>query len=159
MVSEAVEASPVGTKPPAAVDERISMDGRHDWDAAGSLSTATSSLQGRAGGSAFTPKLVELVVGPGSTRRAEKPSPRIAYTAVAAPSVRSQVFVVSAGPSASMTRHGCRASCSRRVICWSIFSSQQKSHPAFRPIDRSSCPFFSAVYRIFLHKVDIHPPT
>ena len=63
MVSEAVEPSPVGTKPPAAVDERISMDGRHDSDAAGSLSTATSSLQGRAGGSAFTPKLVELVVG------------------------------------------------------------------------------------------------
>ena len=28
VVSEAVEASPVGTRPPAAVDERISMDGR-----------------------------------------------------------------------------------------------------------------------------------
>ena len=103
MVSEAVEASPVGTKPPAAVDERISMDGRHNSDAAGPLSTTTSSLQGRAGGSAFTPKLVELVVGPGSTRRAEKQSPHIACTAVAAPSVRSRVFVVSAGPSASMT--------------------------------------------------------
>ena len=69
VVSEVVEASPVGTKPPAAVDERISMDGKHDSDAAGQLSTTTSSLQGRAGGSAFTPKLVELVVGPGSTRR------------------------------------------------------------------------------------------
>ena len=71
MVSEALEASPVGTKPPAAVDGRISMDGRHDSDAAGPLATTTSSLQGRAGGSAFTPKLGELVVGPGSSQRAE----------------------------------------------------------------------------------------
>ena len=29
----AVEASPVGTKPPAAVGERISKDGRHDLGA------------------------------------------------------------------------------------------------------------------------------
>ena len=58
VVSEAVQASPVGTKPPAAVDERLSMDRRHDSDAAGPLSTTTSSLQGRAGGSPFTPKLV-----------------------------------------------------------------------------------------------------
>ena len=105
VVSEALEASPVGTKPPATVDGRISMDGRHDSNAAAPHSTTLSSLQGRAGGSAFTPKLVELVVGPGSTRRAEKHSPRIACTAVAAPSVRSRVFVVSAGPSASMSRY------------------------------------------------------
>ena len=121
VVSEALEASPVGTKPPATIDERISMDGRHDSDAAGPLSTTTSSLQGRAGGSAFTPKLVELVVGPGSTRRVQKQFLRIACTAVAVPYVRSRVFVVSAGPSASMTRRDCRASCSRRVTCWSIF--------------------------------------
>ena len=55
----------MGTKPPAAVDGRISMDGRHDSDVTGPRSTTTSSLQGREGGSAFTPKLVELVVGPG----------------------------------------------------------------------------------------------
>ena len=85
---EALEASPVGTKPPTAVDERISMDGKHDSDAAEPHSTTLSSLQGETGGSAFTPKLVELVVGPGSTQRAEKQSPRIACTAVAAPSVR-----------------------------------------------------------------------
>ena len=54
----------MGTKPPAAVDERISMDGRHDSDAAVPLSTTLSSLQGRAGSSAFTPILVELVAGP-----------------------------------------------------------------------------------------------
>ena len=72
MVSVALEASPVGTKPPAAVDGRISKNGRHDSDAAAPHSTTASSLQGRAGGSAFTPKLVELVFGPGLTRRAEK---------------------------------------------------------------------------------------
>ena len=116
----AVEASPVGAKPPAAVDERISKDGRHDSDAAALHSTTTSSLQGRAGGLAFTPKLVELVFGPGSTRRAEKQSPRIAYTVVAVPSVRSRVLV-SVCPSISMARRGCRAPCSRRVTCWSIF--------------------------------------
>ena len=71
MVSEAVEASPVGTKPPAAVDERICKDGTHDTDATVPHTTMTSSLQGKAVGSAFTPKLVESVVGPGSTRRAE----------------------------------------------------------------------------------------
>ena len=74
MVSEALEASPVGTKPPAAVDGRISMVGRHDSNAAAPLSTTLSSLQGRAGGPAFTPKLVELVFGPGSNRREEKQS-------------------------------------------------------------------------------------
>ena len=113
MVSVALEVLPVGTKPLAAVGERISKDGRHDLGAASPLSTTTSSLQGRAGGSAFTPKLVEIF-GPGSTRWAEKLSPRIACTAVAAPSVRSRIFVV-AGPSASMARRGCRASCSRRA--------------------------------------------
>ena len=110
----------MGTRPPAAVDGRISMDGR-DSDATGPLSTTTLSLQGREGGSAFTPKLVELVVGPGSTRRAEKQSPRIACTAVAAPSVRSRVLVLAC-PSASMARRGRRAPCSRRVTCWSITS-------------------------------------
>ena len=120
LVSFAVEASPVGAKPPVAVDERIFKDGRHDSDAAAPLSTTISSLQGRAGGSTFTPKLVELVFGPGSTRRAEKPSLRIACTAVVAPSVRSRVFVFAC-PSSSMARRGCRAPCSRRVTCSSIF--------------------------------------
>ena len=118
----------MGTKPQADVDERISNDGRHDSDATLPLSTTTSSLKGRAGGSAFTPKLVELVFGPGLTRRAEKSSSRIVCTAVAAPSVRSRVLV-SACPSASMARRGCRAPCSRRVkrfsntsVCSSILS-------------------------------------
>ena len=110
----------MGAKPPAAADERISKDVRHDSDAAAPHSTTTSSLQGRAGGSAFTPKLVELVFGPGSTRRAEKQSPRIAYTAVAAPSVHSRVLVFAC-PSSSMARRGCRAPCSRRITFLSIF--------------------------------------
>ena len=70
MVSEALEASTVGAKPPAAVDVRISMNGRYDLNAAAPHSTTLSSLQGKGGGSAFMPKLVELV-GPGLTRRAE----------------------------------------------------------------------------------------
>ena len=109
----------MGTKPQAAVVVRISNDGRHDLGAASPLSSTTSSLQGRAGGLAFTPKLVELVFWPGSIRRAEKLSPRIACTAVAAPSVCSRVLVF-VGPSASMTRHGRQAPCSRLVTCWFI---------------------------------------
>ena len=109
-----MKVSPGGTKPPAAADERISLDGRHDLGDVALSSTKTSSLQGRSGGSAFTSKLVELVFGPCSTQRAEKLSPRIACTAVAAPSVRSRVLVFAC-PSASMARRGCRASCSRRV--------------------------------------------
>ena len=64
MGSVAVEVLPVGTTPPAAVDERISKDGRHGLGAASPASTKTSSLQGRSGGSSFTPKLVELIFGP-----------------------------------------------------------------------------------------------
>ena len=59
----AVEASPVGTKPPAAVDERISKDGRHDLGDVAPSSTKMSFLQERSGGSAITPKLIE-VFGP-----------------------------------------------------------------------------------------------
>ena len=84
-----VEASPVGTKPPAAVGEPIFKDGRHDLGAASPPSTKTPSLQRRSGGSAFTPKVIEEF-GPSSTFCAVvQLSPRIAYTAVAAPSVRS----------------------------------------------------------------------
>ena len=40
----------MGTKPPAAVGERISKDGRHDLGAASPLSTTTSSREsGRVG--------------------------------------------------------------------------------------------------------------
>ena len=96
----------MGTKPPAAVDVRIYMDGRHDLNAAAPHSTTLTSLQGmRAGGSAFMPKLVELV-GPGSTWRAEEQSPCIACAAVAAPSTRSRVLVLAC-PSASMARRDC----------------------------------------------------
>ena len=65
MVLVAVEASSVGRKPPAAVGERISEDGRHDLGDAAPFSTRTSSLQGRVGGSGIMPTLVELVFGPG----------------------------------------------------------------------------------------------
>ena len=64
MVFVAIEVFlPVGSKPPAADVVRISKGERHDLGAAPPFSTMTSSLQGRAGGSAFTPKMIE-VFGP-----------------------------------------------------------------------------------------------
>ena len=60
VVLVAIEASPVGSKPPAAVGERISKSGRQDLDAAAPFSTKMSSLHERTGGSAFTPKQVEV---------------------------------------------------------------------------------------------------
>ena len=78
MVFVFVEVLPVGSKPPAVDGERIPKDGRHDFGDASPFSTRTSSLQGRAGGTAFMPKLVELVSGSGSTRDAEQLSPCIA---------------------------------------------------------------------------------
>ena len=63
MIFIAVEVSLVGSKPPAADGERISKKRRHDLGDASAFSTRTPSLQGRAGGSAFLPKQVE-VFGP-----------------------------------------------------------------------------------------------
>ena len=63
MIFGAVEISPVGSKPPAAVVVRISKDKRHDLGDAAPFSTKTSSLKGRSGGSAITPKQAE-VFGP-----------------------------------------------------------------------------------------------
>ena len=119
----------MGIKPPVAVGERISKDGRHDLGDASPFSARTSSLQGRLGGSAIMPKLVELDFGSESTRQAEKLSPCIACMAAAAPSVRSRVFVF-AGPSASLARRDCRASyswlskcCSKSLVNASILLS------------------------------------
>ena len=60
MVLVAVEVLPVGSKPLAAVVASISKGEGHDFGAAAPFSTKTSSLQGRARGSAFTPKVVKL---------------------------------------------------------------------------------------------------
>ena len=109
----------MGTRPPATVDKRISKDRRHDLGAASPLSATMSFLQGKAGGSASSPTLVELVFEPGSTQRAEKLSPRIACTAVAALSVRSRVLVFAC-LSTSMARRSCRVPCSRLAECCSI---------------------------------------
>ena len=95
----------VEVSPPAAVGERIFKGERYNLGAAALLFTTISSLQGRAGGSTFTPKLVEVVFGPAWTLFEEKLSPCIARTALAMPSVRSRVLV-SAGPCASMARRG-----------------------------------------------------
>ena len=58
VVLVAVVAMPAGSKPPAAV-ELIFKGERHDLGAAVPFSTKMSSLQGRARGPTFTPKLVE----------------------------------------------------------------------------------------------------
>ena len=71
MVLVAVKVLPVGNKPPAAIGVRISKGKRHDFSAAAPFSTKRSSLQGRAGGSAFMPKMVEQI-GPAWTLFAEK---------------------------------------------------------------------------------------
>ena len=59
MVFVAVEVLPVVRKPPAADVVCISKGERHDMGAAAPFSTTTSSLQGRARGSTFSPKVVE----------------------------------------------------------------------------------------------------
>ena len=69
MVLVTVEVSPVGSKPPVAVGERISKGERHDLGAAVPLPTRASSLleEGKAGGPMESPpKLVEHM-GSGST--------------------------------------------------------------------------------------------
>ena len=60
MVFVVVEVLPVGNESPAAVVVRISKGERHDLGAAVPFSTTTSSPKGGAGGSAFTPKQVEI---------------------------------------------------------------------------------------------------
>ena len=61
MILVAVEAVPAGSKSPAAVSVSIPGGERLGFGAVAPLLTKTSSLQRRAGGSAFMPKLVELV--------------------------------------------------------------------------------------------------
>ena len=123
MVFDVAEVLPVGSKPPAADVVRIFKAERYDLGAAAPFSTTTSFLQWRVGGSAFTPKLLELVFGPGSTRPAEKLSLCIACTALAALSVRSRVLL-SADSSATLVRRGYRASCFQAcftpIICSQI---------------------------------------
>ena len=70
VVLVAVEVLTVGSKPPAAVGVRISKGERHYFGAVAPFSTKPSSLKGRAGGSTFTPKVVELF-GPSWTLFAE----------------------------------------------------------------------------------------
>ena len=71
MVLVAVQAVPARSKPPAAVSVRISKGERHNFGAAAPFLTKMSSLQGRAGGLAFTPTLVKLF-GPTWTFFAEQ---------------------------------------------------------------------------------------
>ena len=83
MVLVTVEAMSVGSKPPVAVCVRISASGRHDFGAAASLSTKTSSQRGRAGGSTFMPKLANLSAGLDPFRRTAIPMLRLNYSSSA----------------------------------------------------------------------------
>ena len=74
MILIAVKALPAGSTSPAAISVRISTGERQGFGAAAPLSTKMSSLRGRVGGSAFMPKLVELV-GPTWTLFAEQLPP------------------------------------------------------------------------------------
>ena len=74
MVLIDIEVVLAGSRPPAAVSVRISAGERQGFGASVTLSTRTSSLRGRARGSAVMPKLVELV-GPASTPFGEQLSP------------------------------------------------------------------------------------
>ena len=118
MVLVAVEASPVGSKPLAAVRMRIFAGESQGFGAAAPLSTRASSLeQGRAGGPMkSSPKLVRRIgwVSP----CAEELSPLVARSAAAAPSIRLRVLV-SVGASASVARHGRHVSCSVVVVVFS----------------------------------------
>ena len=108
MVLIAVEAVLAGSKPPVAVSVRISTGGRHDFGAAALLSTKTSYLRGRAGGSAVMLKLVELV-GPVSTLLAEQLSPCFARFA-------------------AVSSHACKSSC--QVVClrpWQDVAAKQRT--------------------------------
>ena len=83
MVLIAVEVSPVGSKPPVAVGERILKGERHDLGAVAPLPTRASSLLegARAGGPVESPpKLVEHM-GSGSTVcRTEMPMHRLCFS-------------------------------------------------------------------------------
>ena len=117
----------------------ISTDERHGFGAVVPLSTRASPLvQGRAGGPVeSSPQLVRHI-GSGSTWFAEQLSPLITRSA-ATSSIWLRVFV-SDGTSASMTRRGCQASCSRPANAVLSLSS----HPQARLICRNgSCITFS----------------
>ena len=122
MVIVAVEVLQAGSKQLVVVSVRISTGERHNFGAAALMSTITSFLWGKAGGSAFKSKLVEIF-GPVWTFLAEQLLPHFAWTTAAAPSVRLRVFL-SVVMSASMARRGCRASSDAPLTNNTLFTSQ-----------------------------------
>ena len=112
----AVEAVPAGGEPLAAVGVSISAGERHGFGASAPLSTRASSMDlflfFRNRRFSYHPEAGQIrrvVIDP---RRGAILSPFITRSAAEAPSVRLRVFV-SGFTSASVSRHGCRASCSR----------------------------------------------
>ena len=77
MVLVAIDVVPARSKPLVAVGVGICKRERHELGGAAPFSTKTSFLQERAGGLAYTPKLVERF-GPAWTLFAEQQSPYFA---------------------------------------------------------------------------------
>ena len=98
MILVAVEAVPLGAKPPDAVHVHISVGERHDFGATAPLSTRTLSLEhGRAGGPIWSsPKLIRRI-GSVSTYAEELPA-LITRSAAPAASMRLRVLVSGGTP-------------------------------------------------------------
>ena len=147
----------MGCKPPAAV-VRISKNGRHDLGTAAPSSTKHLPCKG------------DREVRPSSRNWSSWSSGRV------------QLGLQSSYPHASLELQRRRPPCARESSCvrarlppWQnvaavrqapgllhvnlYFTKFPPSRPPSCPIDQTSSPLFSAIYRIFLQSVDIHPPT
>ena len=114
MILVAVEAVPASSKPPAVGGVRTFIGERHSFGASAPLPNRASFLQGGAGGSVeSSPKLIRYI-GSCLAGAEELLSPCFARSA-AALSVSLRVLV-SGLTSASMAKHGCRASCSTLIF-------------------------------------------
>ena len=142
--------------PPAAVSVRISTGEIHGFGTSAPLSARASSLQRRAGGSAVTRKLIQLI-GPASTLFAKELSPCFAQSAVAS-SVRLRVLGL-------MTRLPpwrdvvAELHAQGPLNADLSISSSPYIRSTFHLVDRNGSSFDSAVYRTFIQSFDTCPPS
>ena len=105
VVPISVEAVPAGSKPPAAVNMRISTGERHGFGTAAPSLTETSSMRGIVGGLVESSTKLARHIRWGSTFFAEQLSPCFVRPAAAC-FVRLQILM-SVGTSTSVARRGC----------------------------------------------------
>ena len=111
VVLVAIEASPVGSKPPAAVGERIFKGGNRTW------------APQRRSRPKCHPYMKEREVRLSRRNRSRSSvhlEPFVQYNYPRASLKLLWRSLVSAGPSSSMGRRGCRASCSSLATRWFI---------------------------------------